>query len=136
MPPAVINILENYGPERFTAVFTGEFDTPEVIWGGELRKQIVDMINQHIIPSVKKAAIVESGKTITELESAVATLKSAIADIHHTEDTFEQAKLARVLRLETMIEIRETCDAVEAIIPAELWTLATYKDLLFLDSHM
>ena len=48
MPSAVINILENYGPERFTAVFTGEFDTPEVIWGGELRKQVVDMINQHL----------------------------------------------------------------------------------------
>jgi hypothetical protein len=33
---------------RFTSVFTGEFDTPEVIWSGNLRKQVVDMINQHI----------------------------------------------------------------------------------------
>ena len=29
----------------------------------------------------------------------------------------------------------EICDAAEEIVPAELWTLATYKELLFLDSH-
>jgi len=34
-----------------------------------------------------------------------------------------------------MMDIRETCDAAEGIVPAELWTLATYKELLFLDSH-
>ena len=30
LPPAVVTILINYGPERFSVVFTGEFDTPEV----------------------------------------------------------------------------------------------------------
>ena len=48
VPSAVINILVNYGAERFATVFTGEFDTPEVIWNAELRKHVVDMINQHI----------------------------------------------------------------------------------------
>ena len=40
-----------------------------------------------------------------------------------------------MLRLETMEEIRKKCDAVEAMVPPQLWSLATYKDLLFLDSH-
>ena len=40
------------------------------------------------------------------------------------------------LRLETMISIRETCDAAEAECPANLWTLATYKELQFIDAHV
>ena len=49
-------------------------------------------------------------------------------------DTYESAKLCRTLRLETMIKIRATVDEVEAKCPANLWTYATYKELLFLDS--
>ena len=63
----------------------------------------------------------------------MSTLKSALSDIHHAGDDKTKAELARTLRLETMIKIRETCDAAEAVIPADKWTLATYKDLLFLD---
>ena len=29
LPAAVVNILINYGAERFSNVFTGEFDLPE-----------------------------------------------------------------------------------------------------------
>jgi len=91
----------------------------------------VDMINQHVIPSVTAA-----GKgPLAELEAAVDTLKAALKEIHDTEDSYEKAKLARVLRLETMVELREVCDAAEEIVPDNLWTVATYKELLFLDSH-
>lgn len=93
---------------------------------------LVDLINQHIIPSVKAAGV----GPLSDLEAAVKTLEDAIAGIHAAEDSYEKAKLARVLRLETMIDIREVCDAAEAVVPAELWTLATYKELLFLDSHV
>mgnify|MGYP005851428005 CR=1 FL=1 len=89
-----------------------------------------DMINQHIIPSCKKNSI-----ATTELEGCVKKLKSSLADIHATENIYEKAKKARTLRLETMVEIREVCDAAEEIVPAADWTLATYKELLFLDSH-
>mmetsp|Transcript_8114 Transcript_8114/g.11685 ORF Transcript_8114/g.11685 Transcript_8114/m.11685 type:complete len:716 (-) Transcript_8114:279-2426(-) len=92
---------------------------------------LVDMINQNIIPACKTAGVGD----VAGLESSVATLKSAIAEIHGTEDSYEKAKLARVLRLETMIDIRAICDAAEEVVPADLWSLATYKDLLFLDSH-
>ena len=34
-----------------------------------------------------------------------------------------------------MIDIRDTCDAAEAVVPAEHWTLATYGDLLFMDMY-
>jgi glutamine synthetase len=91
---------------------------------------LIDMLVQHIIPSVKEAKI-----TGYDLEKIVATLKKDLAEIHHTEDLVKKAQLARKLRLETMIDIRTTVDEVEGLVPAHLWTLATYKDLLFLDQH-
>jgi glutamine synthetase len=92
---------------------------------------MIDMINQHVIPSVKAAGI----GPLAELEASIPKLKEAVAAIHAAETALEKARLARVLRLETMIDIREVCDAAEEVVPADLWTLATYKELLFLDSH-
>ncbi len=48
LPTAVITVLVNYGAERFATVFTGDFDTPEVIWNADLRRHVVEMIDQHI----------------------------------------------------------------------------------------
>jgi glutamine synthetase len=59
-----------------------------------------------------------------------------MAEIHAADSSYKKAQLARVLRLETMIDIRAICDAAEEVVPANLWTLATYKELLFLDSHV
>jgi glutamine synthetase len=91
-------------------------------------KCMVDMLNQHVIPAVKEAGI----GPLAELNAAVATLNGAIAEMHALEDK-PQADAARVLRLETMVALRETVDAAEAVVPANLWTLPTYRDLLFLD---
>jgi glutamine synthetase len=90
---------------------------------------MVDMITQHIIPSCNKTGI----GLVKELEAAVKILEKAVKDIHAAGDGKVKAKLARTLRLETMVKLRETCDAAEALVPAEHWTLATYKELLFLD---
>jgi glutamine synthetase len=94
-------------------------------------RTLIDMINQHIIPSVKSAGV----GPLAELEAAVTTLKTGIASMHAAGSAYETASLGRVLRLETMIDIRESCDAAEEVVPAGMWTLATYKELLFLDSH-
>lgn len=36
-PEAMIHYLENHGPDKFSEIFLGEFDTPEAIWNGEMR---------------------------------------------------------------------------------------------------
>jgi len=92
---------------------------------------MIDMINQHVIPSVKAAGV----GPLDELAGAIPTIKAAVAEIHAAETSLEKAQLSRVLRLETMIDIRGICDAAEEVVPAENWTLATYKELMFLDSH-
>ncbi|CAM9306350.1 unnamed protein product [Chrysoparadoxa australica] len=48
LPEAMIMVLENYGPEKFAQVFTGEFDTPEVIWNSQMRTHLVTMMQQHL----------------------------------------------------------------------------------------
>merc|ERR1711990_404467 len=90
---------------------------------------MIDMINQYAIPSAKAAGINTSA-----MAEGVTKLKAGLAGIHAAKDNFESAKLCRILRLETMIEVRKTVDEVEAECPANLWSYATYKELLFLDS--
>lgn len=92
---------------------------------------MIDMINKHIIPSVKAADLGNPSKLV----DATKTLKGAVAKIHATEDLHAASKFARTMRLETMVSIREIIEEFEARCPPEKWTLATYEELLFLDSH-
>lgn len=92
-------------------------------------KSMIDMINQHVIPSCKEAGV----GPVAELEAGVKKIQAAIEEIEATASVADKAKLSRVLRLETMVDVRVNCDAAEAVCPATAWTLPTYSDLLFLD---
>lgn len=94
---------------------------------------MVEILQQHVIPAVKTAGDVLTPAQLAELTSSVNTITAALADLHATADLAIKAEKARFLRLETMVKTREFVDAAEAVVPAHLWTLATYKDLLFLD---
>lgn len=48
LPEGVLYVLVNYGFEKFTEIFVGNFDTPEVIWNFEMRKHLVEMVRQHL----------------------------------------------------------------------------------------
>ena len=48
LPEALINALVNYSPEVFAAIFSSHVDSPEFIWNAELRKYLVQMVDQHI----------------------------------------------------------------------------------------
>ena len=92
---------------------------------------MIDMIQQHVIPSVKSACV----GPLAELQADLDRLKNALAELHHIDDLPERAQKARVLRLETMVDIRKHTDIAEEVVPPALWTLATYKELLFMDQH-
>uniref|UniRef100_H2Z525 J domain-containing protein n=1 Tax=Ciona savignyi TaxID=51511 RepID=H2Z525_CIOSA len=47
-PEAMIHYLENYGAEKFSEIFLGEFDTPEAIWNSEMRRYMIEKIAAHI----------------------------------------------------------------------------------------
>merc|ERR1712107_806301 len=94
-------------------------------------KAMIEMIQQHVIPAAKNAGVGD----VAILEKEVQALEAALKQVVDAESPQKAAALARTLRLETMEKTREACDAVEALVPPSLWTLASYRDLLFLDSH-
>ena len=48
LPEGLLMVLVNDGYERFSDVFVGNLDAPEVIWSFEMRKHLVSMIRQHL----------------------------------------------------------------------------------------
>ena len=48
LPSALVNVLHRHGAFTFSNVFTGSYDNPEIIWNPDLRRIIVDMVNQHL----------------------------------------------------------------------------------------
>mmetsp|Transcript_6182 Transcript_6182/g.7087 ORF Transcript_6182/g.7087 Transcript_6182/m.7087 type:complete len:745 (+) Transcript_6182:170-2404(+) len=94
---------------------------------------MIDMVNQHVLPSVTKAGLGSSVEG--KLKEGVQSVEAALEGIHKAGNARVQGALARTLRLETMIALREICDAAEAQVPADLWTLATMKELLFVDTN-
>merc|ERR1712167_364039 len=85
---------------------------------------MIDMIKQQIIPACKEAGV----GSVADLTAATDTLTAKVAGMHAAPSEYEKAKLARELRLEVMIDVREVCDKTEAEVPANLWPMATYKE--------
>ena len=93
---------------------------------------MIDMVAQHVIPSLEAAELSEQ---VAAVQAAVKKVEAGLHAVHHAADGAEAATLSRVLRLETMIEARKVIDNAEGMCPEHLWSLASYKELLFLDSH-
>mmetsp|Transcript_34832 Transcript_34832/g.75694 ORF Transcript_34832/g.75694 Transcript_34832/m.75694 type:complete len:722 (-) Transcript_34832:66-2231(-) len=91
---------------------------------------MADMISQHVAPSGMSARL-NVDSVLAGAEKILAALKA----VHDEKNLDEGASLARTLRLETMVEVRKLCDDLEAKVPADQWSLATYKELLFMDMN-
>ena len=96
---------------------------------------MIDMMQQQVLPAVRNAKIPEGEDLEAKLSGAVAEVKAGLAKVQAGADAYAKATAARVLRLETMEAARVVCDSAEEVVPADMWPLATYKELLFLDSH-
>ena len=88
-----------------------------------------DMVTQHVLPSLQAASLPEE---VAKCAAAAKKVADGAHALHAAPDSAAKASAARVLRLETMIEARKVVDNAEGLCPEKHWTLATYKDLLFL----
>ncbi|KAJ1488400.1 hypothetical protein T484DRAFT_1783542, partial [Baffinella frigidus] len=91
---------------------------------------MVDMISRQIIPAINKVGIDSKA-----LAAACAAVEAGLHALEKEGDDLAKAKLARVLRLETMEACRAVCDVIETKCPASAWPIATYRELLFLDCN-
>lgn len=94
-------------------------------------KAMLEMIRRYVIPAARRAGV----DTVARLEAEASRLEEALAEVHAAGTPQEAARLARTLRLETMDESRKVCDETEALVPHDAWALATYRELLFLDTQ-
>ena len=95
---------------------------------------MVDMIRQHVYPSCLKASSLKIDAGTAKVKAGADEVLSKLHAMEKAEEGAPRARIARELRMDTMANVRAVCDEAEALIPPEMWTLATYKDLLFLDS--
>jgi glutamine synthetase len=94
---------------------------------------LIDMINQHILPDCRA-----SGLATDAISTALGEVECALAGVHNAVEAEEEeraAALCRVLRLETMVAARLAIEEQEALCAPSKWSLASYKDMLFLDTH-
>ncbi len=71
------------------------------------------------------AAVVEH---VNALQKAAGSLAAARAAAHHADDE-SRAMTDRVIP--AMATVRQACDALEKLVPADLWPLPTYREMLF-----
>ena len=95
---------------------------------------MIDMINQHVYPSCLKAQSLKIEAGADKVKAGAAEVLKKLHAMEKADDGAPKARLARELRMDTMAKVRAICDEAESLIPPEMWTLATYKELLFLDS--
>ena len=74
-------------------------------------------------------------RQVALLKAEALKLREENSRLSSEKHKLEKALAARTLRLETMEELRKKCDEVEALVPPSMWTLGTYKELLFLDAN-
>jgi len=96
-------------------------------------KVMIEMITRKCVPACKSAGL--SSSVVQGLEAGVAKLEKALHAMEEAPTEYATAQAARVARLETMEEVRALCDAAEKMVPEEVWPIASYKSLLFLDSE-
>ena len=94
-------------------------------------KVMCDMIRQHVLPCCNDAGVGDR----RAIQKGMERIEKSLKEVEEAEDEAAKATLARELRLDTMIKVREACDAAEKECPPAKWTLGTYENLLFLDTH-
>jgi len=142
--PKGVGLFESLKNEEGTCVMSAaETKCREAVMFGQYCNVVemeclcmIDMIRQHVLPSALKAlGLGISAGPPDKLRTCIATLEAKLKEMEHAEEGQPRARVARELRLEAMAEVRSVCDEAESAIPPEMWTLGTYKELLFLDSH-
>ena len=95
----------------------------------ELAQNVLALRDAGVPPSMTALETVSA--RITELESGLAELKSALAD-HAGDSAQDEAKHAQEKLLPAMAVIRTAADALEAVVADDLWPLPTYQEMLYI----
>ncbi len=102
--PAAIRFVSELGSSLAMA---GKF--------GAAQKELLEQVSKHLDSAAKK----------------VAKLEEETRKAQNTEDVVKQAVAYRDKVMPAAVSLRADIDALEAILPADLWPVPTYSELLF-----
>jgi glutamine synthetase len=79
----------------------------------------------------------DSAEELANVVSMVSDLRKALKDVeeasaHHESDSEKHAKAIQRHLVPAMAQARVACDALEAVIPDDLWPLPSYAEMLFM----
>jgi glutamine synthetase len=80
---------------------------------------------------VQKGLLAEVGKHLEAAGKKVAKLEAETMKAQAISAVDKQAAAYRDKVFPAMVDLRTDIDALEAILPADLWPVPTYSDLLF-----
>ncbi|MCH2132814.1 MAG: glutamine synthetase III [Phycisphaerales bacterium] len=80
-------------------------------------------------PGAVRGRLSDLMTSITQLECACVDIESTLESL--PEDSEKQVRHVQDVLIPTMSRARAACDAIEGIVPDDLWPMPTYMDMLF-----
>jgi glutamine synthetase len=84
------------------------------------------------LPSAELKLHGKLASLIVELEKSTDALESTLAQAHGHADVLKEAQFFCDKILPVTVKVRETADALEALVADDLWPLPTYQEMLFI----
>jgi glutamine synthetase len=81
--------------------------------------------------SVQKELLIKASSLLDSASNKVADLEELVKKTHHISDTPKRAAAFRDKVVPAMNDLRADIDALEGFVPAELWPVPTYAEMLF-----
>lgn len=122
---AKYNVLSNQELESRYNTYTEAYETLIEIEAGTAADIAKTMIIPAAVTAINEYSSVSAVKGVVDEMSAL--LEKVVAGVA----TLEAAETAKD-QIAAMNEVREAADALEAIVPADLWPMPSYADMLFI----
>lgn len=151
-----VNLFERYGVlseaelhsrqevslEQYEIALDIEGRTAETMARTQVLPAAAGYLNELLgtVLSAAEAGIASEGITATaqELSAAISALRAAIDQLsgalgHGSDDLHEEATRKRDEVIPAMNQVREACDNLEGLVPADRWGLPSYNEMLFVN---
>jgi glutamine synthetase len=84
------------------------------------------------VTKLKAAGVAGPTATLQKVAALVSDLESGISQLHEVHESAQEIGDWTHKVLPAMLSLRKTVDALEAVVPNELWPLPTYQEMLFI----
>jgi len=97
----------------------------------ELAKSINTVKKAEGTATVQESILAEVSGLLSSIHKKLATLEKNLEKAHHAEGLIKHARAFRDLVFVGQKDLRKDVDALEQLVPADLWPVPTYAEMLF-----